>query len=334
LILFAASETLTHEHLAHVNGCTPESRMNDNTALVDTRAESPGTRAADNLKGVAVMVLAVGSFSFMDACLKLLSPHYPPLEIASLRGLSTLPIVIAWIVVSGQHRTLLRVRFSLHVARGVIGIGTLAAFTYAVRELPLANAYTLFFVAPLLITAFAVPILNERVDGRRWTAIGVGFVGVLIVLRPTAAGTLTLPGLAVLAAALGYALSAITVRVLGRTDSTQSVVFWLMTFIAVGAGALALPTWRPVQREDWATVCGMGVSGSIGQWALTEAFRRGEASFIAPFEYTALVWGLALDWFIWHTAPTLVTLVGASVIIASGIYLVRRERVHATAEHP
>ena len=114
----------------------------------------------------------------------------------------------------------------------MLGVATLAFFTFGVRHLPLADAYAIFFVAPLLITALAVPILGERVDRTRWMAIAVGFGGVLIVLRPTTAGALTLPGLAILATALGYALSAITVRVLGRTDSTQSMVFWLMTFIA------------------------------------------------------------------------------------------------------
>ena len=290
--------------------------------------------ARENLKGVTVMMIAVASFSFMDACLKLLSPHYPALEITSLRGMATLPIIVAWVAASGGARGLLRIRLPLHLARGVLGVAMLAFFTFGVRRLPLADAYAIFFVAPLLITALAFLLLHERVGRARWVAISVGFVGVLIVLRPTAGGAITLPGLAILATALGYALSAITVRVLGRTDSTQSMVFWLMTFIAVGAGLLAIPEWRALQPEHGWIVCGMGISGSIGQWAVTEAFRQGEASFIAPFEYTALVWGMGLDWFVWRTAPAPVTLAGASVIIASGIYLVRHERVHATAEHP
>jgi drug/metabolite transporter (DMT)-like permease len=290
--------------------------------------------ARENLRGVTVMMVAVAAFSLMDACLKLLSPHYSSLEIASLRGMATLPIVVVWIATTGGFRGLFQIRLPLHLARGAISIVTLALFTFGVRQLPLADAYAIFFVAPLLITVLAALMLGERVDRRRWTAIAVGFCGVLIVLRPTAAGALTLPGVAILVTALGYALSAITVRVLGRTDSTQSMVFWLMTFIAIGAGLLALPTWRPLQHEHWWIVCGLGISGSVGQWAVTEAFRRGEASFIAPFEYTALVWGLGLDWFVWSTKPAAITVVGASVIIASGIYLVRHERVHSTAEHP
>jgi drug/metabolite transporter (DMT)-like permease len=137
----------------------------------------------------------------------------------------------------------------------------------------------------------------------------------------------------VLASALGYALSAIATRVLGRTDGTQSMMFWLMFFVAVGAGVLALPDWRPIQPAHWRVIGAMAVTGSIGSWAITEAFKRGEASVIAPLEYTALVWGVALDWLLWHVLPAARTFVGAAVVIASGIYLVRRERMQATTPH-
>lgn len=280
------------------------------------------------------MLVAVGALSLMDGGLKILSPHYAPLQITSIRGMSALPLTVVWVLATGGLGQLLRVRYPLHMLRGAIGIVMLSLFTYAIRSLPLAEAYTIFFVAPLLITALAVPFLHERVEGRRWLAIGVGFLGALIVLRPTGAGVLSVPGLAVLATAALYAVSAITVRVLGRTDSTQSMVFWLMTTVAVGAGLLALPSWRPIQPEHWLVIGGIAITGSLGQWAITEAFKRGEASFIAPFEYTALAWGVSMDWFVWHTVPALVTLVGAAVIITSGVYLVRHEREHVEAEHP
>ncbi len=280
------------------------------------------------------MIVAVGALSLMDAGMKILAPHYSPFQVASIRGLSALPFIVVWVWLSGGYGQLLRVRFGLHIVRALLGIMTLAAFAYALRHLPLAEAYSIFFVAPLLITVLAVLILKERVDWRRWLVIAVGFSGVLIVLRPTGAGALTIPGLAVLATAVGYALSAITVRVLGRTDSTQSMIFWLMALVGIGAGLLALPEWRPIESVHWLVIAGIAVSGSLGQFALTEAFRIGEASFIAPFEYTALAWGVGLDWFIWRTTPVPVTMAGAFVIIASGVYLVRRERVHVEAEHP
>jgi drug/metabolite transporter (DMT)-like permease len=280
------------------------------------------------------MIIAVGALSLMDACLKILAPYYSPFQIAALRGLSALPFTVIWVAVRGGFAQLLHVRFGLHVVRGMLGIMMLATFVYAIRRLPLAETYSIFFVAPLLITVLAVVILKEQVDWTRWVAVAVGFCGVIIVLRPTGSGALTIPGLAVLACAVGYALSAITIRVLGRTDSTESMMFWLMALVGIGAGLLALPSWRPIQSAHWPVVAGIAVLGSIGQLAITEAFKLGESSFIAPFEYTALAWGVGLDWFVWRTVPAPVTIFGAFVIMASGLYLVRRERVHVEAEHP
>src|SRR5690606_23606720 len=152
----------------------------------------------------------------LDAVLKTLSAHYPAMQVAALRGMSSLPWVLVWAGLTTGLRPLLRVRWSLHLLRGAIGIMMMAAFVYALRTIPLSTAYSIFFAAPLLITALSVPILKEHVGPRRWTAIGIGFIGVLVVLRPTGGGVLTLAGLAVLASALGYAVSAITVRILAR----------------------------------------------------------------------------------------------------------------------
>jgi drug/metabolite transporter (DMT)-like permease len=289
---------------------------------------------SSNRRGLFAMLIAVAALSFMDAGLKVLSPHYPALQVTSIRGFSALPLTLVWVYLSGGFGQLLHVRAKLHLLRAVLGITMLSLFTYALRHLSLADAYAIFFVAPLFIAVLAAAILRERVDARRWIAIGVGFAGVLLVLRPSGAGMLSAPGLAVLATAAMYAGSAITVRILGRTDSTQSMVFWLMTLIALGAGALALPEWKPIDASHWLVIGGIALTGSLGQWAITEAFKHGQASFIAPFEYTALAWGTGLDWFVWRALPSAMTLAGAAVIIASGVYLVRRERVHLEAEHP
>ena len=280
------------------------------------------------------MLASVLFFSLMDAGLKALSTHYPPFQIAALRGASSLPFVLVWALATVGPMRLLQVRWSLHLMRGVMGVLMMAAFVYALRTLPLSTAYTIFFVAPLLITALSVPVLGMKVGPRRWIAIAIGFVGVLVVLRPTGEGVMTLAGLAVLLSALGYSVSAITVRVLARTDSTQAIVVWLLAFIALGAGALALPDWRPVAGTDVWLIAGIGVAGALGQYTVTEAFRQGEASLIAPLEYTALFWGLILDWSLWQIQPDGVTWVGAAIIVFSGLYLLRRERVHMEAERP
>ena len=299
---------------------------------MDTAGED--TRRKRQLRAVALMLACVGVFSVMDALLNTLSAHYPAFQVASLRGAASLPFLLAWAAATTGLRPLLRARWPLHLLRGALGVTMMAAFVYAVRTLPLSTTYAIFFVAPLLITALSVPFLHERVGPRRWAAIAVGFAGVLVVLRPGVGGIASVAGLAVLLAAFGYAVSAITVRVLARTDSTQAMVVWLMVLMAVGAGALAWPDWRPIRAEDAWLVLALGVAGSLGQYLITEAFRLGEASLLAPLEYTALVWGVLWDATLWGVLPDAATWLGAAIIVASGLYLVRREGARAAVVPP
>jgi drug/metabolite transporter (DMT)-like permease len=298
--------------------------------------------ASGNLRSISFMLVAVGFFAFMDAVLKTLSATYPVLQIAALRGITALPLVVLYIAWRGAWHTVLKIRWPLHLLRGVLGITMLALFTMGVRELPLSAAYTLFFISPLLITALSVPVLKERVPKAHWWAIAIGFVGVLIALRPSGgdlqAGFVTLGGLATLGAALCYAVAAVAGRLATRTDSSESMVLWMMVFMAVGAGALSWAEWVPIRRSDTLLLVALAITGFCGQLAITEAFRHGQASAVAPFEYSALAWGLGLDWLIWHTLPSSHTWIGAAIIVGSGLYLVRREKritdVHANADHP
>ena len=291
-----------------------------------------------NLRSIVAMLAAVGFFALMDAVLKLLSARYPVLQIAALRGITALPLVLLYIAWRGAWQTVWRVRWPLHLLRGVLGITMLSLFTLGVRELPLSATYTLFFIAPLLITVLSVPVLKERVPAAHWWAVAIGFVGVLIALRPQGedlqAGFVSTGGLAVLGAALCYAVAAVTGRLASRTDSSESMVLSMMLLMALGAGALAAPNWVAIQSTDAALLLALAITGFGGQLAITEAFRHGQASAVAPFEYSALAWGLGLDWLIWQALPDGWTFAGAGIIVASGIYLIRRERVHAEAEHP
>ena len=283
---------------------------------------------------ILMMLLAVVLFALMDAGLKLLSARYPPLQVAALRGLSSLPFVLIWALLTVPVRSLLRVHWPLQLLRGVLGVAMMAGFVYGLRGMPLSTAYAITFVAPLLVTAMAGPILKEHVGARRWMAILLGLCGVIVILRPTGEGMLTLGGLAVLVAAVCYAAGAIVVRLLAQRDSTQAMVVWFMLLLSAGALLLAWRGWVPLRMADAGIIAGIGVSGSLAQVALTEAFRRGEASLIAPLEYTALIWGVILDVSLWGVLPDTITWLGAAIIVASGIYLLRRERVHVEAEHP
>lgn len=280
------------------------------------------------------MLLAIVMFSLMDTVMKLLAEHYPAMQVAALRGLTSLPLVLAYVGWRGGFGSMFKVRWSLHLLRGALGIAMLSLFAFALKKLSLAEAYTIFFIAPALIAALSVVFLKEVVNAARWIAIGVGLAGVIIVLRPTGAGMLTLGGLAVLGAAACYAVSAIAVRILGRTDSGDHMILWLMLMLSAGASVLAAPNWIGIRAGDMWLLLAMAVTGFIGQIAITEAFNKGEASKIAPLEYTALAWGVLLDYLLWQALPDRFTLIGAAVIIGSGVYLIRHEREHAAAEHP
>jgi len=292
------------------------------------------SRLAGNMRSIRAMLVCVAMFSIMDATMKVMSAHFPAMQVAAIRALSALPLVGAYLFWRGGQRSLLRVRWPLHLLRGAIGIAMLALFTFGLKTLSLAEAYSIFFIGPILITALSVFVLGERVETARWVAIGVGMAGVLVVLRPTGAGFFTVGGLAVLTAAVCYAVSAVAGRVLARTDRGEHMMFWLMVLMAIGATPLAAPAWVPIRAEHWFLIGLLAVSGFFGQLALTEAFSHGEASVVAPFEYTALAWGVAIDWLMWKTLPDEYTLVGAAIIIGSGLYLIRHETVHAEAEHP
>jgi drug/metabolite transporter (DMT)-like permease len=229
---------------------------------------------------------------------------------------------------------MLEVRWPLHLLRGALAIVMLVTFVIGLRHLALTETYAIFYVAPLFITALSVPLLGERVGTARWIAIGTGMAGVLVVLRPTGEGVFTLAGLAVVASALCYTFSAIAIRILGRTDSMESLMFWLISMLAFGSALLAWPHWQSIRPQDGWLIAGIGLTGFCGQWGVTYAFRHGEVSAIAPFEYTSLIWALGLDRLIWRTTPDHYTLLGAAIIIGSGLFLVRREGVHAEAEHP
>jgi drug/metabolite transporter (DMT)-like permease len=291
-------------------------------------------RPTSRLKGIGAMLAAVGCFSVMDAAMKLLVRHYPPFQVSCLRGAAALPFVVLGLQLTGGWPGLSRTRWRLQALRGAIGVGMLTSFIFAVKWLSLADAYAIFFAAPLLITALSVPFLGERVEWQRWLAIVVGLGGVLAMLRPTGHGWLSLAGLGALGAALGYAVSAIVVRVLSRTDTTGSMNLWYTVSIAVGAGTLAAPGWVPLRGEDWTWIAIVGALGAAGQHFITEAFSLAPATVVAPFEYTAMLWGVGLDLAVWGVLPNPAILGGASVVIASGLYLLQRERTHLEADRP
>lgn len=273
------------------------------------------------------MLFAVAVFSVMDALLKLLAAHYQPLQVAFLRGVTSMPFVLLSVLLRGRAARLRIVNLRLHLFRGALAVLMLGSFVFAVRESSLATTYSIFMCAPLVVAALSAPMLGEKVGRAQWAAITVGLAGVLLMLRPSGGDWVSIGSLGAVVAALCYSLAVISLRVLARTDTTESMVFWFTVMMAVGAGLLSIPGWRPLQVPDWPLLVGLGVAGSLGQHFITEAFRNAPVSVVTPLEYTALVWGVVLDFLVWHVLPSAATLLGGAVVVGAGLYVIRREAV-------
>lgn len=272
------------------------------------------------------MIVAVGVFAVMDALMKILAARYPPLQIACLRGASSLPFVFAAYAATGRLALLRPVRWWLHVLRALLAILMLTAWVWALARSSMADAYAVYMSAPLLVVLFASVLLGERMSRHVWIAIFAGLAGVVVMLKPTASGVASLPGLAALASTLAYALVVVMVRTMAATETTASMVFWFLLMLAIGAGVLAAPGWVAIETVDWKWIIGVGLAGWAGQYLITEAFRLAPASTVAPYEYMALVWAAAIDWVVWNTLPAARFFAGAAIVVAAGLYLFSRQR--------
>jgi drug/metabolite transporter (DMT)-like permease len=281
----------------------------------------------ERLRGIGYMVAAVFVFSIMDSLMKRLSSHYGPLQVSSLRCISSWLFLLLPITWQRSWATLRPSNPPLHLFRAVLGIVMLGSFVFAVHRLSLAQTYSLFLAAPLLMTALSVPVHGEKVTGKRWLAIIVGLSGVLVILQPWSKGSISMIAASAAAVAtICYSLSALTVRTLGRDNSSMSMVFWYLLLVSIGSGVLAIGEWRPVPVSDWGWLIGVGFTGALGQMWLTDAFRRAPPSVVGPFEYTAILWAFAIDWIFWSASPSLSLVFGACIVIASGIVVILDER--------
>ncbi|MBS0421623.1 MAG: DMT family transporter [Proteobacteria bacterium] len=277
------------------------------------------------------MLIAVAAFSGMDALLKLLSAHYPPMEVVALRGAAAVPFMVVPLLVMGRLRQLKPVRMGMHFVRALLQLFVLVTFVYGVRALSLADCYAIFLSAPLIVTALSVPLLGEHVGWRRWVAISVGLVGVLTMLKPSASSLVSLGAVAALLSATGYAFNAIALRIVTRTDSTVSVTFWMISLMTLMSTSLAVPNWVAIRADDWVLLAAIGFFSAIAQHLITEAFRNAPPSVVAPFEYTALLWGIGIDRVVWAVFPTSRVYIGGGIVIGSGLYLIWREHVRRAA---
>jgi drug/metabolite transporter (DMT)-like permease len=296
-------------------------------------APPPGTV----LHGIGCLLGAVLLFAVMDTLIKGLSPDFGTFQIIFFRSLFAL-VPIGFAVMRAGGPAVLRTRRPAgHVLRSLVGLGAMISFFAALRYMPLADVYAISFAAPLFLTALSVPVLGEAVGWRRWTAVLVGFAGVLVVIGPTS-GVFSPVALLALAGAFFYALAMLLVRRLSRTEGNATIVLYF-TLTCVAAGGIGMiPDWvTPERPGQVAMLIGVGIVGGMAQLLLTNAFRLAPAAVIAPLEYTALFWGLLFGWMFFGELPTEALLLGGPLIVASGLYILHREtrrRAQPTPDAP
>ena len=274
---------------------------------------------------VGFMLLGVSGGLSLDLCAKALLVDYSLVQFVFLRSLIGVSIFLLIAKQFGGLRSLVTAKWRWHLLRTFLSTCTMFAFFYGLAHMPLVDALTLGFTAPLMVTALSVPFLGEHVGWRRWAAVIAGFIGVLIILRPGAT-EVSFASIAVLFAAFTYACMAITSRKLAATESSYALSVYVVAGpMIVSASMLSNGNWQMPDTQGWVLFALAGASSVITWTGIIGAYRRASPALLAPFEYTALIGGAVAGYLIWNEIPDRWVLVGAAVIIASGLFVVHRE---------
>lgn len=276
------------------------------------------------MQGVLLILATLVLFCIQDAIAKHLSAFYPVAEIVWVRFAISLALMV--IVLRGRALRLLRpARVPLQILRGLLLVASSYLFIEGTAKMSLADAMTIGFVGPLLVAALSVPFLGEHVSLRRWIAIGVAFVGVIIVFRPSGGGV-GWAGLFPLGSAICFAFVQVITRFLHRTDAPLTMLLYTTITGCVATSFFAPIGWITPDLTGWAWFALLGATAGLSHWMMIEAFQRAPASTLAPFSYTQIVWSALMGWVAFGDTPGLSTLLGGAVIISCGLFVLFDER--------
>lgn len=293
---------------------------------------SPRFVRTDNTPlGIVMMLTSVFLFSILNVLVKITTETFPVNEVTFFRNAFALIPVVMAVAMQGGVATLRTERPQGHLWRATIGLTSMSLMFWSFDLLPLADATALNFTAPLFLTALSVPFLGERVGLHRWSAVAVGFVGMLVMLRP-GSDMLELGALVALSAAFCQSFAMIAIRQLSRTESPNTIVFYF-TLITTVLCALTLPfSWvTPAGWWDFALLAACGLTGGTAQLFLTRAYALAPAAVVAPFTYASLLFAAAFGWLLWGDLPDTLTVAGALIVACSGLYILHRETKRKTA---
>ncbi|PWE50225.1 EamA/RhaT family transporter [Thioclava sp. NG1] len=284
----------------------------------------PDFGGKSNARGAALGLTSMAIYATHDVIIKHLGQTYSPVQIVFFAALLSFPLLSVILLNDKREGSLRPVHPGWVVGRVVTTVVTGLCAFYAFSTLPLAQVYPLLFAMPLLVTVFSIPILGERVGIHRWAAVILGLIGVVIVVRPGQAELA--PGhFAAMTAAVTGALASVIVRKIGSEE--RSVVLLLSPLLGnVIVMAILLPfVWQPLQIADLGLMAVIAMFGLTASFLQILAYRAGEAAIVAPMQYSQILWAVFYGWIIFHESVDIPTLVGAGVVILSGIYIVIRE---------
>jgi len=292
-------------------------------ALAALATPPTDARAAAPARGILLMLATMVLFVAADSTAKWLTRAYPVPQVVWARFFFSL-VLVALLLGRRLLAGLSTNRPGLQLARSALQIGSTATFFFAVAALPIATAITVSFLQPLFVTALSAPLLGERVGPRRWTAVACGFAGVLVIVRPgrTMELALLLPAATAACSGLYY----IATRVVSRNDPVMTSLFYTSALGFVATSAIVPWSWTAPDALGWTLFALMGALAGLGHLLVIQAFGLAPASLLAPFNYTQLIWATGTGWLVFGDLPDGWTLLGAAIIVGSGLYVFHRER--------
>jgi drug/metabolite transporter (DMT)-like permease len=276
------------------------------------------------LAGVGLMLAGIAMFSINDALGKWLLATYSVAELLLIRSVAALLLLAPFVRQGGPTAFASAPRPALQIVRVVLSTLEVAMFFWAVSYLPLADTVTFYLAGPIYVTALSVLLLGETVGWRRWTAVLVGFAGVLLALRPSAA-SLTLPAMIALTGSMFFALLMIATRLLRETPNTVLIAGQILGTLIFGA-ALAPFAWITPSLRDFALLSLFGVFSIMALACVNRSLKLAPASVVVPYQYTLIVWAIVLGYTVFGDVPDLPTLIGAVIIVVAGLYIFWREQ--------
>ncbi len=286
----------------------------------------PETTAAGVASGIQLMLLAMLLLAVNDAIAKYLSAMYPVLQVLWLRAMGFLVFALAVAYHAGRLRGMLRSRRpGVQTLRGLLMALQMAVIMVSFWLLPMAEVAAVLSAAPLVVVALAVPVLGERVGLHRWAGVVIGFVGVLLIIRPGSAlfdWTLLLP----VFGAILWGSYQIMVRIVSEYDDSMTTLLYTAVVVAIVFTVISPWQWVSPTPEDWLWFILLGVINSVAHYAMIIALGRAPASLLQPFVYSGIVWATLLGWLVFADLPDRWAVAGMLLVTAGGLYVMYRER--------